>query len=342
MRRIHRLLQPQLLPMPRLRNFIFMGLALSAFGASAYALQDKPEPQVRDIKVIEAGKRFSMRSEGEVKLQPDEKAPVVAGKDGKFRLSEKKEGKARRYEVEGDKQTYTVDGKEQPLDAEGEAWIRNSLKDVEKMRVDSKTMAIHVGEMNADAMKAHEMAIEAQKEARRVQVEVKEDGPHRKRIIVMRDGKVETENVVETPEVEVKQEGEGKQHIIVKKGGKVERDEVIVIPKVKILREGNHQRVIVEKDGKIVEDHEMELPGFDGMEFMKPKAWKMEGFGNGEHFKMLSPRNASEVAALRQQVEALQRQVEQLQRQLGQTPKATPKPSPAPKPTSTPAPTPKP
>lgn len=352
MHRIHRLVHPQLLPSPRLRSLLFAGLALSALGASAYALQDAPEKEGRkaqSFQIIDDGKRLSVKTEGEVKLQPDQKDMVVAGKDGKFRLSEKKDGTTRTYQVEGDKRTYAVDGKERPLDAEGEAWLRGSLQAMEKAKVKAKEARVQAEAARVEAGKAREEAKKAMAEARRVQVQVTEENG-RKHIRVMRDGKVETDELIEIPDIRTEErngrthivvrragkivsddaidapevqmeERDGKKHIVVRRAGKVVTDEIISVPKVTMLREGDRQRIRVEQDGQVVEDRLVELP--EREDFKGPMVWSWED-GEGKEvtrFKTKRPGSRAEVDRLKAEVEALRKQVADLERQVGRTPK---------------------
>ncbi len=243
MKRITRLVQPQLLPNPTLRSALLTALAATALSAAGIAFQDgKKEEKKRTVTVqtLDDGRQLSIKGEGDIQVKPDEKEPLTLAPGARMRIAEKKDGKSRRLDVTPEKKTYTVDGQEKPFDAEGEAWLRETLKASEKAKADAKARG-----------EAH---------ARRVEVEVTEDGAQR-HVIRKQNGEVVEDLLLEIPEVKVTEEGPHTQRIIVKKGGKVVKDERIEHPEVKVTEAGPHtQRIVVKKGGKVVEDRIIEHP----------------------------------------------------------------------------------
>ena len=138
MHRVRHLLHPATPTTSSARTAALALLTASLLGAASVAFQDKdkePAPKADKttrMKVIDGDRQMDVRLEGEVKLDPAAKEPVAVPGDGSFRVEEKKGGKTRTYSATKDKQTYTVDGQEQPLDAEGEAWLRETVKDAAK------------------------------------------------------------------------------------------------------------------------------------------------------------------------------------------------------------------
>jgi beta-lactamase regulating signal transducer with metallopeptidase domain/cell division septum initiation protein DivIVA len=138
MHRIRHLLQPTTPTTSSARTAALALLTASLLGAAGVAFQDKdkePAPkadQTTRMKVIDGDRQMDVRLEGEVQLDSAAKEPVAVPGAGSFRVEEKKGGKARTYSATKDKRTYTVDGQEQPLDAEGEAWLRGVVKDAAK------------------------------------------------------------------------------------------------------------------------------------------------------------------------------------------------------------------
>ncbi|WP_291272759.1 M56 family metallopeptidase [Geothrix sp.] len=138
MHRIRHLLQPSL-PIPGgVRATTLVLLAASLLGAAGVVLQDKDKettpkggPSTR-VKVLDGDRQMDVRLNGEVKLDPSAQDPVAVPGDGSFRIEEKKGGKLRTYAATKDKKTYTVDGQEKALDAEGEAWLRDAVKEAAK------------------------------------------------------------------------------------------------------------------------------------------------------------------------------------------------------------------
>ncbi|WP_243287316.1 M56 family metallopeptidase [Geothrix terrae] len=137
MHRVRHLLQPALPASNAARAAALALLAASLLGAGV-VLQDKgkepaaePEPVTR-MKVIDGDRKLDLQVKGDVQLDAAAKEPVAVPGDGSFRVEEKRGGKTRAYTASKSRRTYTVDGKEQPLDAEGEAWLREAVKEATK------------------------------------------------------------------------------------------------------------------------------------------------------------------------------------------------------------------
>ncbi len=339
MKRIARLIQPQLLPNPTLRSALLAALAATALGAAGLALQEGKEEEKKrsfTVQTLDDGRQLSIKREGDVRVKPDEKEPLTLGAGARIRIADRKDGKSRRLDASPGKKTYTVDGQEKPFDAEAEAWLRDTLKASEKAKGGARP--------------------------RRIEVEVKEEGGKR-HVIKKENGEVLEDTLLEVPEVRVTEEGPGKQRIIVKQGSKIVENRLIEIPEIKVTDEKDGtQRIIVKKGGKVVEDHRVPRPHArafrtegkggrtftvdseggpdffwesDGFEGPGPFTWKVEGPEGSGFPRMPQPRmSADEVRQLRRQVDQLRRQVEELQRQLGQKAPAPPKPPKAPAPPS--------
>ncbi|WP_243383928.1 M56 family metallopeptidase [Geothrix alkalitolerans] len=150
MHRVRHLLQPALPASNAARAAALALLAASLLGAGV-VLQDKgkesnpkAEPTTR-MKVIDGDRKLDLQMKGDVKLDATAKDPVAVPGDGSFRVEEKKAGKTRAYSASKGQRTYTVDGKAQPLDAEGEAWLREAVKDAAKaQKARDKTHRIEI------------------------------------------------------------------------------------------------------------------------------------------------------------------------------------------------------
>ncbi|WP_257312533.1 M56 family metallopeptidase [Geothrix fuzhouensis] len=158
MHRVRHLLQPTTPTTSSARTAALALLTASLLGAAGVAFQGKdkePSPkaaQTTRVKVIDGDRQMDVRLEGEVKLDPAAKEPVTVPGAGSFRVEEKKAGKARTYTATKDKRTYTVDGQEQPLDAEGEAWLRETVKDAAKaQKAKDKAQRIEIRTRRMDA-----------------------------------------------------------------------------------------------------------------------------------------------------------------------------------------------
>ncbi|WP_243295120.1 M56 family metallopeptidase [Geothrix mesophila] len=157
MHRVRHLLQPALPASNAARAAALALLAASLLGAGV-VLQDKgkestpkAEPVTR-MKVIDGDRKLDLQMKGDVQLDPAAKEPVTVPGDGSFRVEEKKAGKTRAYSASKGQRTYTVDGKTQPLDAEGEAWLREAVKDAAKaQKAGDKARRIEIRTRHLDA-----------------------------------------------------------------------------------------------------------------------------------------------------------------------------------------------
>ena len=172
MHRIRHLLHPSLPVAPRARAGAVALLAVSLLGAAGVALQDKekkptPKPDTTTrTKVIDGERQLDVQVKGAVKLDPAAKEPVTVPGDGSFRVEETKGGKTRTYTTTKDKRIYTVDGQEKALDAEGEAWVREVVKDAAKAQTGrDKARRIEIGTRHLEdrerELDAHEHALDA-------------------------------------------------------------------------------------------------------------------------------------------------------------------------------------
>ena len=175
MARIRHLVHPATPVSPRARAGAVAILAASLLGAAGAALQTpkpEPAPQARPaeeartrLKVRDGDRRLDVDQQGEVKLDPAAKEPVALGKDGSLRIEERKGGTSRSFSAADGKRIYRVDGQEKPLDAEGQAWLRGVLTDVQKAqaaREKARMVRVQVREMapqiRAAAAQARELA----------------------------------------------------------------------------------------------------------------------------------------------------------------------------------------
>jgi len=175
MHRIRHLLQPALPASNAARAAALALLAASLLGAGV-VLQDKgkettPKPETNSrMKVIDGDRQLDLQLKGEVQLDPAAQEPVAVPGDGSFRVEEKQGGKTRAYSASRDKRTYTVDGQEQPLDAEGQAWLREAVKDAARAqagREKARRIQVHTLRMGDPArdMDAHLKELDAQLKA---------------------------------------------------------------------------------------------------------------------------------------------------------------------------------
>jgi beta-lactamase regulating signal transducer with metallopeptidase domain len=241
MKRIARLIQPQLLPNPTLRSALLTALAATALGAAGLAYQDGPKVEKKRTVTVQSlgeGHTVSIKGEGDFQVKPDEKDPLVLAPGARMRIAEKKDGKSRKLDVTPEKKVYTVDGQEKPFDADAEAWLRETLKASEKAKAAAKAR----GE---------------EAKHRRIEVEVQEDGSQR-HVIRKENGEVVEDVLVEVPEVKVTEEGPGKQRLVIKKGGKVVEDKLIEHPDVQVIEgKDGARRIVVKKEGKVVSEEEL-------------------------------------------------------------------------------------
>ncbi|HJW72603.1 MAG TPA: M56 family metallopeptidase [Geothrix sp.] len=167
MHRIRHLLHPSLPVSSGARAATLTLLAASLLGAAGVVLQDKakeepPSPKkATQIRIVDDGRKLDVRLKGEVQLNAEAPEPVTIPGEGSFRVEEKKNGKARAYTATRDKRTYTVDGKEQPLDAEGQAWLRGAVKDAAKAQT-GRDKAHRVVEVRTRHMEDRARELESQ------------------------------------------------------------------------------------------------------------------------------------------------------------------------------------
>ncbi|WP_257306990.1 M56 family metallopeptidase [Geothrix campi] len=364
MHRIRHLLQPALPASNAARATALALLAASLLSAAGVAFQDKgkeptpkPDPSTR-MKVIDGDRQMDVRMEGEVKLDPAAKEPVAVPGGGSFRVEEKKGGKVRTYSATKDKRTYTVDGQERPLDAEGEAWLRETVKDAAKaqkardkahrieihtrrMEDQTRELDTHLKELDAhlkDLDRLPELSPEERAKVRadldkaRVEIEKARAERHKVRMEVIRKqgdaGK----------EVEILTEDVGPGTVVIRK--KVDGKEVIEKRvKVRGAKKGeggtwsfvdpDEEDIVVDVPGDItippihIPEIHIEHPGVEA----DPQA---------------------EIRALQSAMKSMQKRLDQLQKEMATTPKvpkapATPRPAllpppPPPAPEAPPAP----
>lgn len=351
MHRIRHLLQPALPLPPRARAGAAALLAVSLLGAAGAALQDpapKPAPapkatpkedQVR-MKVIDGDRKLDVRLKGEVKVDPAAKDPVAVGKDGSLRIEERKAGKARAYTATADQRTYAVDGQTKPLDAEGEAWLRGALKDVQKAQVGREKarkyeVQAHAMEIQAKVMEGHAKEMEAHAKELQEKLE-KELSPEVQARIKADLARVQ-KDIEKAQRIRVEViEKDGDRHMIIHRDGK---DQDVVMKRFQWKS----------KDGAAPKDldEEVVLHDLDGETLVKPVP--------PMRLKVLRPHRENddpqlEMAELKAEMEALRARMEELQKRLSQMPKVVrdpkapvpPPPPPPPPPPAPPAPQPPP
>lgn len=176
MARIRHLVHPATPVSPRARAGAVALLAASLLGAAGAALQaPKPEPAPQSrateadrirLMIHDDGRRLDVDQKGDVKLDPAAKDPVSLGKDASLRIEERKGAATRSFAAADGKRTYRVDGQAKPLDAEGEAWLRGVIGEVQKAqaaREKARMVRIQVREMahqtRAAAAQARELAV---------------------------------------------------------------------------------------------------------------------------------------------------------------------------------------
>lgn len=270
MKRISRLIQPQLLPNPTLRSALLTALAATALGAAGIAIQEgKKEEKKRTVTVqtLDDGRQLSIKGEGEFQVKPDEKEPLVLAPGARMRIADRKDGKSRRLDVTPEKKVYTVDGQEKPFDAEAETWLRDALKASAKAKAEhpgkERRIEVEVKEVDGkrhvirklDGETVGDVIVEIP------EVKITEEGPHKQRIIVTKGGKVVKDELIEHPDVQVTEEKDGRKRIVVKKGGKVVSEDIIDQPDVQVTDgKGGTKHIVVKKGGKVVEDRIIAIP----------------------------------------------------------------------------------
>ncbi|HEY3400379.1 MAG TPA: M56 family metallopeptidase [Geothrix sp.] len=382
MHRIRHLLQPALPASSAARATALALLAASLLGAAGVAFQDKekepaPKPdKATRMKVIDGERQMDVRLKGEVMLDATAKEPVAVPGDGSFRVEETKGGKARTYAATKDKRTYTVDGQEKPLDAEGEAWLREVVKDAAKAqagrdkarRVEIRTRHLedqtHEVELHAKALEAHAKALEAQglspEERARIQAELekakadmeKAQADHRRKRVEVLTEDIGPEAIVIREKVDGKDIVE-KRIAISKKAGE---------PGTVVIRRHEDGKGVVEKRMKVIQQGGDPKDGgtwaFIGPEASDEETVIIEGMDKEirippvhipqMRFKHSAPDQEvdpqMEIQALQSAMKSMQKRLDQLQKQMATAPKApkapkTPRqPQPAPLPPPPPAP----
>lgn len=124
--------RPHTLP-PAARAALLALSSLSLLGAAGLPSEEgKPTGKTVLTRVAEDNRKREVTLKGDVKLDAAAPQPVTVAGDGAFIVKEEQAGKVRRYVATADKRSYSVDGKEQPLDAETEAWLREAVRGVAK------------------------------------------------------------------------------------------------------------------------------------------------------------------------------------------------------------------
>lgn len=122
--------RPHALP-PAARAVLLALGTLSLLGAAGLPSEEgKPAAKTVLTRVAEDNRKREVTLKGDVKLDAAAPQPVTVAGDGTFIVKEEQAGKVRRYVATADKRSYSVDGKEQPLDADGEAWLREVVQGV--------------------------------------------------------------------------------------------------------------------------------------------------------------------------------------------------------------------
>jgi len=387
MHRIRHLLHPAMPITSGARAAALALLAASLLGAAGVAFQDQakeptPKPgQHTRMKVIDGERQMDVQVKGEVQLDPAAKDPVAIPGDGSFRIEEKQAGKARTYTATKDKRTYTVDGQEQPLDAEGEAWVRAVVKDAAKAqagrdkvrKVEIRTRRI---EDHTRDMEARERELDARSHAMESRMK---DLEHRAQSLTPEDRaklqaeadqlkaegeklkaegerwKVEAERLKADPEMQAliaKAEQEGRRvRVEVRK----HRDGA---PETVVIRRHEDGKEVIEKRVKVVRKGTDSEPG-EAWAVMAPEGDEVivEGLDKEirippihlpkmrfRHLPSMGPGGDPQVemAAIKAELKALQTRLDQLQKQMATTPKAPKAPKAPPTPKAAPVPPPPP
>ncbi|MBK7292266.1 MAG: M48 family metalloprotease [Holophagaceae bacterium] len=179
MHRVRHLLYPALPITTGARATALALLAASLLGAAGVALRDdkvpppplppatpKPEGKTLRFRTVENDRTTAITLKGEVKATPGARDPFLLGADGSLQVEETRAGKTRAYRQDAKGRAYTVDGQEKPLDAEGESWLQEVAKSVEKGRKHEKVRIVEV---------RHRGEKDAEGHPKRIQVEVHGD-----------------------------------------------------------------------------------------------------------------------------------------------------------------------
>lgn len=389
MHRIRHLLHPAL-PVPSAARTTALALvAASILGAAGAALQDKvppppppppaPSPEAKTIrlKTVEGDRQMSITLKGEVKAHAGAKEPFTLGPDGSLQAEEKKAGKTRVYRQDAQGRRYTVDGQERALDADGEAWLQEVARSIEKGRKHDKVRIVTVrtkgGAAPGEPVQVDLQGEGPQWEARHLEHELKHlDGQRQDLDIQVKHLDLELKNLdtelKDLPEAErarVKAELERAREDLKRASKDMDqhRKEVIVLRD----RKG---RVLSEKDVKVEVITGSETPGHEGDDLVVltegPEGRKVEKRvkvlrrggdpAQGGTWAFLeapgaSPRHTNpqaEIRALQSAMKSMQKRLDQLQKQLEAEPRtrggrkapqaAPPPPPPPPAPDAPPPP----
>lgn len=373
MARIRHLVHPATPVSPRARAGAVAILAASLLGAAGAALQSPkpdPAPQARPaeesrtrLKVRDGDRRLDVDQKGEVRLDPAAKDPVALGKDGSLRIEERKGGTSRSFSAADGKRTYRVDGREKPLDAEGEAWLRSALADVQKAqaaREKARMVRVQVREMaqqtRAAAAQTRELAAQQATLQAQLAKELSPEGQARLKAELersraeMEKAKAEIERSrgeMERARAEAEQVRRMHLQVIEDKGDGT---------RVYVDGDGKRHEVVVkrlrwkDKDGKTVE---APLPpeGDEEILIEAPEVHVRAPKPPRIHMKVLSPEASGddprmEMEALRAEMEALRARMAELKARMKRLPatprtsgaEAPPPPPPPPAPPAPPAP----
>ena len=165
---------------------------LSLLGAAGLPAEEgKPAAKTMLTRVAEDNRKLEVSLTGDVKLDAAAPHPVTVSGDGSFRVKEEKAGKSRLYVATADKRSYTVDGKEQPLDPEAEAWLRDVVRGVAKNKPEGgkgRVAELHRQHLEGEPGHAGHPAPDGP-EGKRIRVEVlKGDGEGPGTVVIHREG----------------------------------------------------------------------------------------------------------------------------------------------------------
>jgi hypothetical protein len=165
---------------------------LSLLGATGLPSEEgKPVGKTVLTRVAEDNRKREVTLKGDVKLDAAAPQPVTVTGEGTFIVKEEQAGKVRRYLATADKRSYSVDGKEQPLDAEGEAWLREVVQGVAKHQPEGgkgRVVELHKQRLEGEPGHAGHPA-PGGPEGRQLRVEVlKGDGDGPATVFIHREG----------------------------------------------------------------------------------------------------------------------------------------------------------
>ena len=336
MHRVRHLLHPALPVTSGARAAALALLAASLLGAAGVALQDKKPPPKGDqntrMKVIDGDRQMDVRLKGEVKLDPAAKEPVTVPGDGSFRVEEKQGGKTRAYAASKDKRTYAVDGQEKPLDAEGEAWVREVVKDAAKAQAGQEKAPMFL-EVRTRHLEARERELDAR--SRDLENQAKELERSAPTMTPEARAKAQAEgDRLKTEGAKLKAEGE---HLRAE-AERLRNDPQMKAPIAKTRAEGRKVRVeVMEKDGEGPGTIIIRKAGDSKNVLAKRYRIKKESApGEDQEWAFTGPEGADdpqrEMAEIQAELKSLQARLDQLQKQVAtpREPPKTPKPPKAP------------